>query len=167
MVNEFALPSLIYYRRGWTIGSQVTKAQTQKEIKLRDIYFGARNCGMYPCLNCKQCRYVIKGKFLEHPGTVYAIVCPCGKIYVGEMVQKVKSHISQYRSTINGGNMTLPLSKDFKEKGHTAEQLKLTILEVVPPLKRGGDSKLKLKPREVWWINKLNTLHPPWTEQGL
>ncbi|OCT68210.1 hypothetical protein XELAEV_18039507mg [Xenopus laevis] len=91
---------------------------------------------------------------------IYAIVCPCGKIYVGETIQKVKSRISQHRSTINTGNMALPLSKHFKEKGHTAEQLRFTILETVPPLRRGGDRELNLKQREVWWIKKLNSLHP-------
>ncbi|OCU00267.1 hypothetical protein XELAEV_18006038mg [Xenopus laevis] len=132
---------------------------------------------MYPCLNCKQCKYVMKVKTFKHPDTgeiiqiygyhtcltqfvVYAIVCPCGMIYVGETVQKVKSRISQHKSTIKLGNMGLPLSKYFKEKGHTAEQLRFTVLEMVPPLERGGDRELRLKQREVWWINKLNSLHP-------
>ncbi|OCT82230.1 hypothetical protein XELAEV_18024746mg [Xenopus laevis] len=137
MVDEFALPPLISYRRGKTIGSQVTKSYVQNETGLRETYVGTRNCGMYPCLNCKQCHYVIKGKFFEHPGTkeryymrgyytcisqyaIYAIVCPCGKIYVGETIQKVKSRISQHRSTINVGNAALPLCKHFKYMVHTA-----------------------------------------------
>ncbi|OCT72761.1 hypothetical protein XELAEV_18035743mg [Xenopus laevis] len=31
--------------------------------------------------------------------------------------------------------------------------------EMIPSLKRGGDRELKLKQRQVRWINKLNTLH--------
>ncbi|OCT55160.1 hypothetical protein XELAEV_18004270mg [Xenopus laevis] len=54
----------------------------------------------------------------------------------------------------------LPVSKHFIEKGHTADQLKFMILETIPPLKRGGDRELRLKKREVWWINKLKSLHP-------
>ncbi|OCT74039.1 hypothetical protein XELAEV_18033002mg [Xenopus laevis] len=79
---------------------------------------------------------------------------------MGETTQMVKSRISQHRSSINLGNTTLPVSKHFIEKGHTADQLKFMILETIPPLKRGGDRELKLKKREVWWINKLKSLHP-------
>ncbi|OCT59747.1 hypothetical protein XELAEV_18000617mg, partial [Xenopus laevis] len=129
---------LTSYRRGRTIGSQITRTQVPKGVGLKSTGLGVRNCGMYPCLN----------------------LCPCGKIYVGETIQKVKSRISQHRFTINTGNMALSLSKHFKEKGHTAEQLRFTILETVPPLRRGGDRELKLKQREVWWIKKLNSLHP-------
>ncbi|OCT63510.1 hypothetical protein XELAEV_18044609mg [Xenopus laevis] len=115
MVDEFALPPLISYRRGKTIGSQgkfFEHRGTGERYYMR---------GYYTCIS----QYVI-----------YAIVCPCGKIYVGETIQKVKSRISQHRSTINVGNAALPLSKHFKDKGHTAEQLKFTILEVIPPLNR-------------------------------
>ncbi|OCT84708.1 hypothetical protein XELAEV_18022864mg [Xenopus laevis] len=58
------------------------------------------------------------------------------------------------------GNMTLPVSKHFLEKGHTADQLKFMVLETIPPLKRGGDRELKLKQREVWWIKQLGSLYP-------
>ncbi|KAE8625392.1 hypothetical protein XENTR_v10006256 [Xenopus tropicalis] len=91
---------------------------------------------------------------------VYAIICPCKKIYVGETVQKVKSRISQHKSTINVGDNILPLSKHFREHGHTPEQLSYTVLEGVPPQKRGRDWELRLKQREVWWIKRLNSLHP-------
>ncbi|OCT95838.1 hypothetical protein XELAEV_18013528mg [Xenopus laevis] len=90
---------------------------------------------------------------------VYVIVCPCGKLYVGETVQKVKSRISQHKSTIKSGNLALPLSRHVKEQGHTSDQLQFMVLEMIPPWKRGGDQELKLKQREQWWINKLNTLH--------
>ncbi|OCT79951.1 hypothetical protein XELAEV_18026767mg [Xenopus laevis] len=145
-------------RKGKTIGSKLTRTLVRKDTIQKDTFLGVKNNGMYPCLNYKQCKYVMKGKTFKHP--VYAIVCPCGMIYVGETVQKIKSWISQHKSTIKLGNMGLPLSKHFKEKGHTAEQLRFTVLEMVPPLERGGDHELRLKQREVWWINKLNSLHP-------
>ncbi|OCT88518.1 hypothetical protein XELAEV_18017147mg [Xenopus laevis] len=88
---------------------------------------------------------------LTHKSKWLHLYVPVRKIYVGEMVQK--------RSTINN-NVTLPHSRHFKGKGHKAEQLRFTVFEMVLPLKRGGDRKLKLKQREVWWINKLNSLHP-------
>ncbi|OCT58485.1 hypothetical protein XELAEV_18002044mg [Xenopus laevis] len=82
------------------------------------------------------------------------------RFMLGETVQKVKSRISQHKSTIKSGNLALPLSRHFKEFGHMADQLRFMVLETVPPLKRGGDRELRLKQREVWWINKLNSLHP-------
>ncbi|OCT55250.1 hypothetical protein XELAEV_18003530mg, partial [Xenopus laevis] len=91
---------------------------------------------------------------------IYVLTCPCGLIYVGETTQMVKSRISQHRSSINLGNTTLPVSKHFVDLGHTADQLKFMVLEVVPPMKRGGDRELKLKRREVWWINMLKSLYP-------
>ncbi|OCT94461.1 hypothetical protein XELAEV_18012133mg [Xenopus laevis] len=69
----------------------------------------------------------------------------------------VKSRISQNRLSINLGNTTLSVSKDFLDKGHTTDQLKFMILETEPPFKRGGDRELKLYRREVWWINKLKS----------
>ncbi|OCT55666.1 hypothetical protein XELAEV_18000201mg [Xenopus laevis] len=177
MVGEFASPPLISYKKGTTIGSKVSRSLVQKGDTQSNTFLGARNTGMYQCLNCIQCKYVIKGKTFVHPSTgetiqirgyhiclsqyvVYAIVCPCGKIYVGETVQKVKSRISQHKSSIKSGNLALPLSRHFKEFGHTVDQLRFMVLETVPPLKRGGDRELRLKQREVWWINKLNSLHP-------
>ncbi|OCT95237.1 hypothetical protein XELAEV_18012922mg [Xenopus laevis] len=126
---------------------------------------------------CAQCPFVLKNKEFIHPHTgytvqlrgyftciskfaIYVLICPCGLIYIGETTQMVKSRISQHRSSINLGNMTLPVSKHFLEKGHTADQLKFMVLETVPPLKRGGDREFKLKQREVWWIKKLGSLYP-------
>ncbi|OCT71737.1 hypothetical protein XELAEV_18034715mg [Xenopus laevis] len=69
----------------------------------------------------------------------------------------VKSRISQHRFSINLGNATIPVSKHFLEKGHTSDQLKKMVLESVPT---GGNRELKLKKREVLWINRLKSLYP-------
>ncbi|OCT75852.1 hypothetical protein XELAEV_18031039mg [Xenopus laevis] len=160
-----------------TIGSKVSRSLVQKEDIQSNTFLGTKNTGMYQCLNCTQCKHVIRGKTFVHPDTgesvqirgyhtclsqfvVYLIVCPCGKIYVGETVKKVKSHISQHKSTIKPGNLALPCFRPFKEHGHTVDQLRFMVLETIPPLKRGGDGEQRLKQREVWWINKLNSLHP-------
>ncbi|OCT87604.1 hypothetical protein XELAEV_18021301mg, partial [Xenopus laevis] len=162
---------------GKTIGSVLSRTKTSKEDTGTNKFLGTRNTGMYQCLNCVQCKHVIRGKNFVHPDTgetiqirsyhtclsqyvVYVIVCQCNKLYVGETVQKVKSRISQHKSTIKSGNLALPLSRHFLEHGHTSDQLRFMVLETVPPLKRGEDRELRLKQQEVWWINKLNTLHP-------
>ncbi|OCT92880.1 hypothetical protein XELAEV_18015946mg [Xenopus laevis] len=162
---------------GYLVAVEKSRTKTFKEDNCTNTFLGTRNTGMYQCLNCVQCKHVIRGKNFVHPDTgetihirgyhtclsqyvVYVIVCPCNKLYVGETVQKVKSRISQHKSTIKSGNLALPLSRHFREHGHTSDQLRFMVLETVPPLKRGGDRELRLKQREVWWINKLNTLHP-------
>ncbi|OCT55591.1 hypothetical protein XELAEV_18000457mg [Xenopus laevis] len=81
-------------------------------------------------------------------------------IYVGLTIQKVKSWISQHKSTIKLGNTALPLSRHFKEKGHTVEQLRFVVLENVPPFDRGGDRELRLKQKGSMVIKRLNSLHP-------
>ncbi|OCT94102.1 hypothetical protein XELAEV_18011767mg [Xenopus laevis] len=130
---------------------------------------------MYRCIGCAQCSNVIRGREFVHPGTgftvqlrghytctskyvIYAFVCPCGYVYIGETAQMVKSRISQHKSSINLGNDRLPVSKHFIDKGHNADQLKFIVLEGIPPLKYGSNQELKLKQREVWWIH--NTLAP-------
>ncbi|OCT63446.1 hypothetical protein XELAEV_18044544mg [Xenopus laevis] len=58
------------------------------------------------------------------------------------------------------GNVKLPVSKHYVEKGHKDTDLKYMVLECVPSPKWGGDRELLLRKREVWWIHQLNTLAP-------
>ncbi|OCT74377.1 hypothetical protein XELAEV_18033352mg [Xenopus laevis] len=176
-IGEFVAPPVMSYRRGKTIGGMVTSSEVKTQFKRRDAFLGRRKLGMYPCLGCVQCSHVIKGETFIHPSTgekislrghftcvskyvIYALTCPCGFIYIGETTQMVKSRISQHKSSINLGNMRLPVSKHFLEAGHGADQLKYMVLEGIPPLKFGGNRELKLKQREVWWIHRLKTLAP-------
>ncbi|OCT87385.1 hypothetical protein XELAEV_18021085mg [Xenopus laevis] len=131
------------HRRGKTIGSTITSAQIKKKVKQPQTFLGTGTVGIFPCYDCNQCPYMIKGKDFVHPATgytvhllnhftciskyaIYTLVCPCGLIYIG----------------------------------HNADQLKFTVLETVPPIKVGGDRELRLKQQEVWWIHKLKALTP-------
>ncbi|OCU01958.1 hypothetical protein XELAEV_18007738mg [Xenopus laevis] len=162
-------------RRGKTIGTTVTSAHIKKKTREVDMFLGKRAVGMSLCYGCNQCPYIHKGKDFIHPETgyvahlrghytcvskyvVYVLICPCGLIYIGQTTQMIKSRISQHRSSINLGNMSQPVSKHFIEKGHGADQLRLMVLEMVPPLKNRGDREIRLKQWEVWWIHKLSSL---------
>ncbi|OCT56704.1 hypothetical protein XELAEV_18004515mg [Xenopus laevis] len=139
----------------------VTTATFKKEQKQRDTFLGSRTSrdefvhpdteftvqlrGHYCCIS----KYV-----------VYVLTCPCGLIYIGETTQMVKSRISKHKSSINLGNAKLSVSKHFLDLGHSADQLKVMVLEGVPPLKYGGNRELRLKQREVWWVKKINSLEP-------
>lgn len=45
----------------------------------------------------------------------------------------------------------LPVPKHFLEAGHSVNDLKFSIIDHVPPMKRGGNRE------KVFWINKLET----------
>ncbi|OCU01567.1 hypothetical protein XELAEV_18007358mg [Xenopus laevis] len=151
-----------FHTNSKTIGAHVTSTLV-KTTPRKYTHFGEADL---------KCLFVLKGReFVQHiqlrghytcisKFAIYVLTCPCSLIYVGESTQMVKSRISQHRSSINLGNTTLPVLKHFVIVGHTADQLKFMVLEVVPPIRRGGDRELKLKRREVWWINMLKSLHP-------
>ncbi|OCT97385.1 hypothetical protein XELAEV_18009607mg [Xenopus laevis] len=140
----------------------VTSAHVKKRTREVDTFLGKRAIGMSLCYNCNQCPYLHKGKDFIHPETgyvahlrgfytcvskyvVYVLICPCGLIYIDETTQMIKSRISQHRSAINLGNMSQPVPKHFLEKGHSADQLKFMVLEMIPPLRNEGDRELRLK----------------------
>ncbi|OCU01005.1 hypothetical protein XELAEV_18006786mg [Xenopus laevis] len=127
-IQEFKTTPLVSYRRGRTIGTSVTSSNLKTKNPTTNTFLGGKSTGMYPCLCCNQCPFVSKGKEFVHPQTgkrvklrgyytcttkfaIYILTC--------ETTQKVKSCISQHRSSINLGNMTLPVSKHILEKGHT------------------------------------------------
>ncbi|OCT89505.1 hypothetical protein XELAEV_18018126mg [Xenopus laevis] len=172
-IGEFVAPPVMSYRRGKTIGGMVTSSEVKTQFKRSDAFLGRRKLGMYPCLGCVQCsreafinpssgeKISLRGHFTcMSKYVIYALTCPCGFIYIGETTQMVKSRISQHKSSINLGNIRLPVSKHFLEAGLVADQLKYMVLEGIPPLKFGGNRELKLKQREVWWIHRLKTLAP-------
>ncbi|OCU00558.1 hypothetical protein XELAEV_18006336mg [Xenopus laevis] len=92
---------------------------------------------MFPCYDCNQCPYVIKGKDFVHP------ICLCLSVWSN----LYRSNISQHRSSINLGNTNLPVPGHFIEQGHNTDQLKFMLLETVPPIKGGGDRELHLSPK--------------------
>ncbi|OCT61447.1 hypothetical protein XELAEV_18047470mg [Xenopus laevis] len=138
---EFKTMPLISSRKERAIGAQAKCSKTR-------TFWGCRSKGMFHCLGCTQCPFVLKSKEFIHPHTgytvqlqgyftciskfaIYVLICLCGLIYIGETTH-----------------------------GHTADQLKFMVLETIPPLKRGVDRELKLKQREVWWIKKLGSYIP-------
>ncbi|OCU00148.1 hypothetical protein XELAEV_18005934mg, partial [Xenopus laevis] len=158
---EFGRPPLISYRKGRTLGSQLVHSDAKEIPMLAQSYIGARLQWMFLCLSCTQCCCVHKGVIFEHPTTgrkypikgyytcsskfaVYVLISPCGLLYVGETTLQIKTRISLNRSTIRKGNVTLPVSRNFVEKGHTDTELKYMVLECVPTLRGGGDRELIL-----------------------
>ncbi|XP_078496440.1 H-2 class I histocompatibility antigen, Q7 alpha chain [Lissotriton helveticus] len=60
---------------------------------------------------------------------VYAIKCPCGKMYIGKTERKIKIRITEHKSRIRNENMTSPLVAHWKEARHTISQLRYFVIE--------------------------------------
>lgn len=167
------------YRRNKTLRDLLVRSEfkPERQDEKKMTFLGSKRKGCYPCLNCIQCNLVIKGNNFSHPRTnkkiiingfytcqssyvIYILTCPCNLLYVGETTQKIKDRIAQHRSTIRHPQSSLPVSRHFSEMGHKDTDLRFMVLEEIPHDKRGGDRILKLKRREVWWINKLQSLAP-------
>ncbi|OCT85288.1 hypothetical protein XELAEV_18023453mg [Xenopus laevis] len=176
IIQEFKSLPLVSYRRGKTIGTLVTSSNLKIKVKTTNTFLESKSTGMYPCLCCNQCPYVLKRKEFVHPQTgqrvqrqgyytciikfaIYVLTCSCDLFYIGETIQMVKSRISQHRSSINLGNVWDAPNPGFGLGFSLFQQIR-TIPSVqpnrifkrqisVPPLKRGGNRELKLKKREV------------------
>ncbi|OCT86403.1 hypothetical protein XELAEV_18020085mg [Xenopus laevis] len=144
-------------------------------------FIGKPKKGTFACLNCIFCTSIVKGDTINHPcyGTpirlhhyatcdtynvVYLLKCPCGMAYVGQTTRQVKSRIKVHRGYIRNFKKDTytdtAVARHFSAMKHNLNQLKWLVLEVVNNPPRGGDLKLRLLQREMYWIRKLNSLNP-------
>ncbi|XP_069606136.1 uncharacterized protein [Ranitomeya imitator] len=106
---------------------------------------------------------------------IYALICPCPKVYVGQTTQELKRRIQQNFSTI------VTVKKD-KEKGKTLSSVKAHFLAVHNSQSSGtkilglesvqsdirvGDISLELLRRESKWIYNLKSLTPSGLNEDL
>ena len=133
--------------------------------------------GNFPCFDCIHCNAMIRSDQVLHPhsgkkcdikGTitcktkfvVYMLKCPCGLCYVGKTKRELRIRFSEHKSNIRNNDVKSPVARHFNEKGHKICSLRFQGLEVVAPLKRGGDREKMLLQREAWWIHFLQTEYP-------
>lgn len=148
------------------------------QISLTDSTSGKHSkgrLGCYPCMSCNNCELLIKGPVFTHPGTkrtyqikhcitcrydhvIYALHCPFPLLYIGETTTECRLQINNHKSTIRTGKVELPVPGHFRNFGHTVTDLKCSIIYYVPPLKQGGNRERILKHKEVFWINKVDTI---------
>ena len=86
--------------------------------------------------------------------------CPCGLCYVGKTKRELKIRISEHKSNIRNKDEKSPVTRHFNAVGHKICDLRFQGIELVKPLKRGGDREKLLLQREAWWIHNLQTEHP-------
>ena len=67
---------------------------------------------------------------------------------------------SEHKSSIRNNDEKSPVARHFNAVGHKVCSLRFQGIEVVQPLKRGGDREKRLLQREAWYIHFLQTEQP-------
>ena len=133
--------------------------------------------GNFPCHNCIHCNAMIKSESFLHPHSgkkyavkgritcktkyvVYLLKCPCGLCYVGKTIREIKTRFSEHKSSIRNNDEKSSVARHFNSVGHSVSSLRFQGIEVVNPLKRGGDRDRALLQKEAYWIHTLQTEHP-------
>ncbi|CAJ0926946.1 unnamed protein product [Ranitomeya imitator] len=161
-IPEFQTPFLPCFRRPCNLKNKIVRADIGSLSSVpRQHGRQTQRKGTFPCFQCAQCANVLKGPKISHPLTgtdipiqgfytcdskqvVYAIKCPCGKIYVGETTQAIKDRISHHKSDIRCGKDHLPIPHHFREAGHGVTQLRFLVLEQISQ-NRSGERIKRLK----------------------
>ncbi|XP_077112541.1 uncharacterized protein LOC143767905 [Ranitomeya variabilis] len=99
---------------------------------------------------------------------VYALICPCLKVYVGQTTQELRKRIQQHfsnittakRDKIKGKTLTSVASHYLLEHNSLWNGTRILGLDKVPINIRGGNITSELLRRESKWIFDLNCVAP-------
>ena len=104
-------------------------------------------------------KYAVKGRISCKTKYVFYLL-KCGLYYVGKSKRELKTRFSEHKSCIRNNDEKSSVARHFNAVGHTVSSLRFQGIEVVNPLKRGGDRDRALLQREAYWIHTLQTEHP-------
>lgn len=159
VIKEFQDRPLLSYRRPNNLWDKLVKSDVGiKNLKTQTFLSKPRK-GSFPCLSCVNCNYMNKGEnFIHHlTGTsfrinhfltcnssyvIYALICPCKLVYIGETKNDIKTRINQHRYSIRKKRLDLPVPKHFSEHNHHEKDLKFMVIDHIPLNRRGGDRLL-------------------------
>ena len=172
--NAFDIPPIFANKRANNLSDKLIK----NDISKKPQHFLANlPSGNFPCKGCTNCNAMITGDSVIHPHTgkkikvkgriscktkyvVYLLKCPCGFCYVGKTKRELKTRIIEHKSNIRNKDEKSPVARHFNNIKHDICTLRFQGIEVVKPLKRGGDRDRVLLQREAYWIHALNTVFP-------
>lgn len=154
-------PPLLSYHRCTSLKDRLVKNDVPIERTGKLIFLGTSRKGSYPCLNCVNCKLMVKGEEFVHPESgarfklkynltwlsdwvVYIIWYPCKLIYVGETTHDLKTRLNQHHYTVRMKHLDLPVSKHCVEAGHSKWDLRCMVVDYIPPLSRAGDRSKRL-----------------------
>ena len=179
LTHTFKFPPLFVNKRGRNIRDSLIKAHfsSGKPAQLTQTLLSPIPNGNYPCGHCAQCNNTNKASNFYHPLTgksfpiksiitcasthvIYMLRCPCGLAYIGKTTRKLKTRISEHKSSIRRNDRDYPVAVHFNDMTHDISSLRFVGMEVVSLPPRGGNHDLLLKRREAFWIFTCNTLAP-------
>lgn len=182
------------YGKGKTIGNHLIRADIIQPKKTKQMFLQTNKKGTYACLSCQHCSAITKGEFVVHPlrgnqiplkgyytcntkNVIYALKCPCGKLYIGQTSRAIKLRLNEHKSNIkrysqktikdNSDKKTIDTNKSYGESSvarhffearHGIAELRWQIIEEV----YGDPTQIErnLLRREAYWITTLETLVP-------
>ncbi|CAJ0929938.1 unnamed protein product [Ranitomeya imitator] len=142
--------------------------------------------GSFPCGDCNICPHMTPTcDFFVHPtllsrhplrayincrsrDVIYALICPCRMVYVGQTTQELRKRAQKHLSTVHLAASDLrkdrvltPVAEHFLAKhGGSSANLQVVGLQKLTPNERGGDKRKLLLQIESRWIFKLQTVAP-------
>ena len=172
--HAFKEPPIFAHRRVRNLRDSVVRTDIYKPPR---HFLSDPPNGNFPCSRCLHCNAMIKGDEIQHPHTrekikvksciscsssysVYLIKCPCGLCYVGKTKRELRVRITEHKSRIRNHDAKSPVARHFNEAGHDVCSLRFQGIELVQPLRRGGDRDRRLLQREAYWIHRLQTESP-------
>ncbi|XP_077105052.1 uncharacterized protein LOC143759233 isoform X1 [Ranitomeya variabilis] len=170
-------------RRAKNLKDQLCHSHYQRPK--RELRIGKRTRGTYPCGGCNICQFLVAREqicisTLPFPiksesffncrsrNLVYAILCDCPKLYVGQTSQELRKRCQQHLSNISlakrdrekGKTLTSVAAHFLEAHGSNIRGLKIMGLEGINETIRGGNLTNQLLRCESKWIYKLRSLSP-------
>ncbi|XP_078510994.1 uncharacterized protein LOC144770387 [Lissotriton helveticus] len=173
-INQLGTP-LHAFKKAKSVKDFVVRSllPTPEEPTITSMWNLPPTIGHYRCGNCKACDSTVQTKefhFKEWKlplksfsncntnNIIYAIICPCKLIYIGQTQQKAKMRILQHMSRIQCEVQGAPLVDHFKSASHSPESLQWVILEKAKLGPRGGNITTILNIRELKWMFFFNSI---------
>ncbi|XP_071972647.1 uncharacterized protein [Engystomops pustulosus] len=151
----------------------------------RPLGRGSKLNGSYPCGSCSVCPLLPASREFMHPtsakkfplrnyincrsrNVVYALICLCRKIYVGQTTQELRKRTQQHLSSITNAGTHFSQGKTLSTVAahfrnfHASKTRGLSVvgLDEVTTNIRGGDTIPELLRREARWIYYVGTRAP-------
>ena len=163
----FPLPPLVAYKRPPNIKEKLIRAKVPPLAPNRPI---RKIPGMKKCTKCPICPFVQPGKSVKSTSNntiidintsvncqsqniIYCISCQnCRMQYIGESERSLQQRFSEHKGYAINKHLTKATGAHFNLPGHSASDMKVTILEKVHSM-----DPLVRKEREELFIRKFNT----------
>lgn len=131
-ISKFQSTSMQAYRKSRSLRDNLVKSQIPQTAVPKQSFFGVQRKGSFPCLNCTNCKIMVKGEEFKHPGNgtsyhlqhyltclsewvFYGLWCPCNLVYVGETTHDLRTWLNNHLCSIRKKRMDLPVSKHCSE----------------------------------------------------